>query len=119
MTRRALGLALSAAIAVTVGSVAATAQRGRAPSPEGTAATEVRGRYVGNGDGTVYQGGKGIEVTYSRPIKRGRDLWGTGADCGRLLNDTAAVWGAGANVSTRLRTELPLVMNNKRVAAGE
>jgi hypothetical protein len=119
MTRRALGLALSAAIAIAAGSVAATAQRARTPSPDGTAATEVRGKYVGNGDGTVYQGGKWIEVTYGRPIKRGRELWGTGADYGRLLNDTAPVWRAGANVSTRLRTELPLVINNKTIAPGE
>src|SRR4051812_10878060 len=102
MTRRALGLTLSAAIAVTVGSGAATAQRVRTPSPDGTAATEVRGKYVANADAPVYQGGKWIEVIYSRPIKRGRDLWGTGADYGRLLNDTAPVWRAGANVSTRL-----------------
>src|SRR5262249_30299535 len=29
------------------------------------------------------------------------------------------VWRAGANVSTRLRTELPLVFNGKTVAPGE
>jgi len=96
----------------------ATAQGGRPPSPEGTAATEVRGKYVG-GDEPVYQGGKWIEVIYGRPIKRGRELWGSGTDYGKMINGGAPVWRAGANVSTRLRTELPLVINGKTVAPGE
>ena len=37
-----------------------------------------------------YQGGKWIEITYGRPIKRGRDLWGPGANYGRTLNDGRA-----------------------------
>jgi len=94
-------------------------QRGRQASPEGTAATEVRGKYVPRGDEPFYQGGKWIEVTYGRPIKRSRDLWGSGADYGKMLNGGAPVWRAGANVSTRLHTELPLVINGKTVAPGE
>jgi hypothetical protein len=31
----------------------------------------------------------------------------------------APVWRAGANVSTRLKTEVPLAINNKTVAPGE
>jgi hypothetical protein len=119
MTRRVLGLGLWAAMAMMLGSDPAIAQRGRPPSPDGTTATEVRGKYTGSPDEPVYQGGKWIEVTYSRPIKRGRDLWGSGADYGRLLNGGAPVWRAGANVSTRLRTELPLIVNNKTIAPGE
>src|SRR5262249_44805043 len=64
-------------------------------------------------------GGKWIEITYGRPIKRGRDLWGAGADYGKMVNAGAPVWRAGANVSTRLKTEVPLVINNKTVAPGE
>ena len=119
MTGRVLTLGVSAAIAVMLGSSAVVAQRGRPASPDGSAATEIRGKYVGSADEPVYQGGKWIEVTYSRPIKRGRDLWGTGADYGRLLNGGAPVWRAGANISTRLKTELPLVINNKTIPAGE
>jgi len=108
-------------IAVTIASIAAvtTAQVGRPASPDGIAATEVRGKYVGGGDEPTYQGGKWIEVLYGRPIKRGRDLWGAGADYGKRLNGGAPVWRAGANVSTRLRTELPLVINSKTVPPGE
>src|SRR5205085_10612311 len=49
----------------------------------------------------------------------GRVLFGSGADYGRKLYGGAPVWRAGANVSTRLRTELPLVINGKTLAAGE
>jgi len=118
MSGRVLVLGVAVAIAVTMGGTA-DAQRGRQPSPDGSAATEIRGKYAGSADEPVYQGGKWIEVTYSRPIKRGRDLWGTGADYGRLLNGGAPVWRAGANISTRLKTELPLVINNKTIPAGE
>src|SRR5712691_971224 len=96
----------------------ALAQGARIPSPVGVAATEVRGRYL-SGPESPYQGGKWIEITYGRPIKRGRDLWGSGASYGRQLNNGAPVWRAGANVSTRLRTEVPLVVNGKTIAPGE
>jgi len=58
------------------------AQGGRPASPTGTAATEVGGKYEkpAGADEPVYTGGKWIEITYGRPIKRGRDLWGSGAD---------------------------------------
>ena len=117
VTRSFVGMIVLASLAI--GSDRLIAQRGRQPSPDGVAATEVRGRYVGDPAEPTYEGGKWIEVTYSRPIKRGRDLWGKGADYGRMLNGGAPVWRAGANVSTRLRTELPLVINNKTLAPGE
>lgn len=111
-----LGLA-SAAIAAAV--VVTVAQGGRPASPTGTAATQVGGKYVKGQDEPVYQGGKWIEITYGRPIKRGRDLFGSGADYGKTLNAGAPVWRAGANVSTRLKTDVPLTINGKTVAPGE
>lgn len=119
MTRSVLGAMFAGAMAVALAGDVLFAQREHPASPDGTAATEVRGRYVGSGDEQVYRGGKWIEITYGRPIKRGRDLWGTGADYGRKLNDGAPVWRAGANVSTRLRTEIPLVIGGKTLAPGE
>ena len=97
------------------------AQGGRPASPAGTSATQVGGKYTNpaGADEPVYSGGKWIEVTYGRPIKRGRDLWGSGADYGKKLYAGAPVWRAGANVTTRLKTEVPLVINNKSVAPGE
>jgi hypothetical protein len=110
---------IAASVAVLAGSGILLAQGFRSPSPTGTAATQVGGKYVAGGEAPQYQGGKWIEITYGRPIKRGRDLWGAGANYGRTLNDGAPVWRAGANVSTRLKTEVPLVINGKTVAAGE
>jgi hypothetical protein len=102
-------------IAFTAGLVA---QGGRPASPPGTAATEIRGKYTGGAE-PEYVGGKWIEITYSRPIKRARELWGSGTKYGEILNNGAPVWRAGANVSTRLKTELPLVINGKTINPGE
>ena len=66
-----------------------------------------------------YQGGKWIEIIYSRPIKRGRILFdGTGANYGKTVNPDAPVWRAGANQSTQLKTEVQLVVNGKTVPPG-
>ena len=78
----------------------------KAASPSGTAATQV--------------GGKWIEITYSRPILRGRtDVFGKGADYGTKVLAGAPVWRAGANQTTRLKTEVPLEMGGKKIEPGE
>jgi hypothetical protein len=110
---------VSAAAAVLVGGALVLAQGGKPASPEGFAATQVVGTYVKGADEDVYQGGKWIEISYGRPIKRGRDLWGSGATYGKNLNAGAPVWRAGANVTTRLKSEVPLVIAGKTVAPGE
>jgi hypothetical protein len=122
MTRR---LIASAALALAMGPLVA-AQDTRPLSPNGTASAQVRGKYVkpaGRGapalGGESYEGGKWIEITYGRPLKRGRNLWGTGATYGKAALVGAPIWRAGANVSTRLKTEVPLVVNGKTVAPGE
>lgn len=111
---------LMAASALVLGlGAAALAQGGRPASPAGTAATEVQGKYDTSGAEPVYKGGKWIEITYGRPIKRGRNLFGgTGADYGKAVNPDAPVWRAGANNTTQLKTEVPLVINGKTVAPG-
>ena len=74
------------AAAVMAASVGIAAQGGRPASPAGTAATQVGGKYVPGNDGQMYQGGKWIEIIYSRPIKRGRVLFeGTGANYGKTV----------------------------------
>ena len=96
-------------------------------SPTGTASTQVGGKWVkpasGRGaptlGGETYQGGKWIEISYGRPLKRGRELWGSGADYGKAALVGTPIWRAGANVSTRLKTEVPLVLGGKTVAPGE
>jgi len=91
------------------------AQSRRIASPPGTSATEVGGRY---NERQAYVSGRWIEITYGRPIKRGRDLFGP-ADYPDALKDGAPVWRAGANVSTRLITEAALVIGGKTVPTGE
>lgn len=91
-------------------------------SPRGLAATQVGGRWVESkpGAGTSYTDGKWITVDYGRPILRGRqDIFGSGADYGKKVNAGAPVWRAGANQTTRLRTDVPLVLAGQTLPPGE
>ena len=82
------------------------AQQRRQASPEGTVSTQVNGRW--------------IDIVYGKPILRGRtNIFGSGADYGKTLFDGGTVWRAGANVSTRLRNEMPLEIGGKRIPPGE
>jgi hypothetical protein len=111
--------ALATSIGILAVSALVLAQGGRPASPAGSAAAQVGGKYVPSQDGPVYQGGRWIEVTFGRPIKRGRDvLGGTGDKYGKVANPDAPVWRAGANVTTQLKTEVPLVINGKTVSPG-
>ena len=96
----------------------ATAQDTRPASPAGTSATQVGGQWVKGSAAERYQDGKWIEITYGRPIRTGRSLWGSGADYGKPLLAGAPVWRAGADVSTQLKTEVPLQIGGKTVPAG-
>jgi Protein of unknown function (DUF2911) len=114
------------------GALAGAQQGGRPMSPDGSAQTQVLGKWtkgerpaftLGRED---YVGGKWIEITYGRPLQRGRDLFGSGANYGKAANDVGTpnfpappVWRAGANMSTRLKTEVPLVFGKATVPAGE
>jgi hypothetical protein len=112
-------LAVAGIAILVAGSLAQTPVR-KPASPAGTAATQIGGKYVEVQGGQRYQDGKWIEVTYSRPIKRGRqNLFGAGADYGKAVSDGAPVWRVGANQTTRLKTEVPLVFDGKALPAGE
>ncbi len=102
---------------VVVTTVGADAQQDRRPlSPAGRSATQIGGTAFDGRQG--YVGGKWIEITYGRPIMRGRDLFGPD-DFVEFLNDGAPVWRAGANVSTRLFSEIPLNLGGTVVSPGE
>ena len=114
-------------------------------SPPGQAATQVGGKWAAPKEGAEprYTGGKWIVIEYGRPILRGRKtIFGTPAKAtaagkkaapkaaakaaatppaayGEKVNSGAPVWRAGANVTTRLRTEVPLVFGDKTLQAGE
>ena len=87
----------------------------RPASPRGHSATEIGGDYVAY---RGYAGGRWIEIDYGRPIKRSRALF-TPPDFVQNLNGGAPVWRAGANQSTVLTTELPLVFGETTVPPGE
>jgi hypothetical protein len=117
---------ITAAALALAGSVV-LAQQAAAPapmpaSPRGTAATQIGGKWVVEKEGAAprYREGKWIVVDYGRPILRGRtDIFGSGADYGKKVNDDGPVWRAGANQTTRFKTEAPLVFAGKTLAAGE
>ena len=90
------------------------------PSPRGSAAIQVGGSWEGTGTDRKYTGGSWITVDYGRPVLRGREnIFGTGADYGKAVMAGTAIWRAGANETTRLVTQVPLVIGGKTIAAGE
>ena len=103
ITMRATLLALSIGL-LLVG--VASAQEERPASPKGHAATQI--------------GDSWIDVEYSRPILRGRQgIFGSGDYYGTKVNAGAPVWRAGANVTTRIKTEVDLEIGGTKVPAGE
>jgi hypothetical protein len=88
-------------------------------SPRGSAAAQVSGTWEQTERGPRYTGGKWITVDYGRPILRGREnIFGSGADYGKQVLGNASIWRAGANETTRLTTEAPLVFGGKTVEPG-
>ncbi len=98
-------LILSLCLAV-IGLAPAAAQGDRPASPEGAASTQI--------------GDAWIDITYSRPILRGRTgIFGSGEEYGQTLLAGGPVWRAGANVTTRINTEADLMIGGTTVPAGE
>ena len=115
---RKLGM-IALALAASGSFIVAQQPAQRPASPRGTAATQVGGKYVKTERGQRYEGGKWIEITYGRPILRGRtNVFGTGADYGKMVTGDAAIWRAGANDTTRLTTQAPLQIGDKTIAPG-
>jgi hypothetical protein len=130
MTKRVLA---AGAVVTMLGAIAVAQQPPARPmSPEGSAQVQVLGSWTKPARPAftlgreTYEGGKWIEIKYGRPLQRGRDLFGSGADYGKAANDVGApgfpappVWRAGANKSTRLMTEVPLMFGKTTVPPGE
>src|SRR5262245_12917188 len=125
-------VATAATILAFTGIALEAQQAARPMSPEGSAQAQVLGKWTKGERPSFslgrenYVGGKWIEITYGRPLQRQRDLFGSGPNYGKAINDVGTanlpappVWRAGANVSTRLKTEVPLVFADKTVPAGE
>ena len=108
---------LATSVAVFLAATSVLSAQGIPASPEGKAQVQVG--YTAGAD--AVKTGKWIEITYGRPILRGRtNIFGSGADYGtKVVTDGAKIWRAGANVTTRLRTETALTIGGKPVPAGE
>jgi hypothetical protein len=107
------GVALLLAVPLTAD---AQQQDERPRSPAGSSATQIGGGYY---DGQLgFVGGSWIEITYGRPIRRGRDIFSPD-DFVEHLNDGAPVWRAGANVSTRLVTAVAMEFAGTVIPPGE
>jgi hypothetical protein len=117
---------------LVMGTLLVAQQTKRPLSPPGQASVQVAGKWVKSDrqsytmGGERYEGGKWIDILYSRPLMRGRAAFGgTGKDYGKSMLaqipgvPKATVWRAGANVSTRLKTEVPLVIGGTTVPPGE
>lgn len=115
-----------AAVLVAGSLLAAQGQGNRPLSPDGIASVHVQGKWEKTErqqftlGGERYVGGSWIDITYGRPMLRGREAFtGTGADYGKAAYAGAPVWRAGANLSTRLKNSIPLVIGTTTVPAGE
>jgi Protein of unknown function (DUF2911) len=97
------------------------AQQRKPLSPPGHAATQVGGKWEKQKNGEErYVDGKWIEISYSRPILRGREnIFGSGADTGKRVDAGAPVWRLGANQTTRLHTEVALEIGGKTLEPGD
>jgi DUF2911 family protein len=117
MQRRSIALI---ALFVTAAAAAAAQSDRRPASPSGTAAAEIGSSLEPAGAAEpTYKRGKWIEITHGRPLKRGRDLFGgSDANYGKVANPDAPVWRAGANNTTQLKNELPIVIGGKTMAPG-
>lgn len=116
--RNVLTISIAAA-ALAAPSFAQQAQRPM--SPPGTTSVTVGGTWgEPNANGVRrYANGKWVEITYNRPILRGRtEVFGKGADYGKAVNDGSPVWRVGANQTTKLTTEATLEIGGKRLAPG-
>ena len=72
------------------------------------------------GDAATQIGETWITVNYSRPILRGRtNIFGAGDSYGQTVNAGAPVWRAGANKSTRFKTDADLQFGDHTLLAGE
>ena len=95
---------LSSLVALVTVPVAADDHRPK--SPPGTASTQI--------------GDAWIDVTYSRPILRGRQgIFGAGEEYGKTVMGRSDYWRAGANATTRITTELDLQVQGNVVPAGD
>jgi Protein of unknown function (DUF2911) len=121
MTGRCALLAMTAVFASALVVTAQTVPGVKLPpSPQGQAAIQVAGRWEKTeSGGQRYADGRWIVVDYGRPLLRGRpNIFGSGADYGKVVNDGSSVWRMGANDTTLLTTQVPLTIGGTTIQPG-
>ena len=104
--RKTAATVLSITLLIALIALPASAQP---KSPRGQAATQTGAGFA-----------QWVSVDYSRPILRGRQgVFGDGEAYGKKVNAGAPVWRAGADSSTRLKTEVGLNFGGTALPAGE
>ena len=89
------------------------------PSPSGQAAIQFGAASEKSDVNQRYRNGKWVVVDYGRPILRGRtNIFGSGAEYGKVVSDGSPVWRMGANDSTQFTTQLPLSIGGKALRPG-
>ena len=112
-----LVVTMGIAAALGAGAMAQQDPKPRPLSPRGSAEAHVGMEVTKTGTRTSIKGGNWIEITYGRPLKRGRPVWG-GETFGKDLYAGAPVWRAGSDVATQLKTEVPLAIGGKTLPGG-
>ena len=109
-----------AAIAMSVAAAAQSKPDVKLPaSPRGLSAVQVGGTWSTVDGEQRYTNGSWITVDYGRPILRGRqNIFGSGTSYGKVVNPDSAIWRAGANDTTRLTTQVPLVIGGTTIQPG-
>ncbi len=119
MRTTSLGLLAAITVASAVTTFAQTSAVPTISSPRGSAATQVAGTWATVDGNQRYRDGKWIAVDYGRPVLRGRtNIFGSGADYGKAVLAGSPIWRAGANQTTTLTTEAPLVFGGTTIAPG-
>jgi len=89
------------------------------PSPQGQSAVQLGGRWEKTADGQRYVDGKWVVVDYGRPLLRGRaNIFGVGAEYGKVVSDGSPVWRMGANDSTQFTTQVSHSIGGKTLEPG-
>ena len=90
------------------------AQSRRPLSGDGVASAHILGKWVKTDREAftlgeeIYHGGKWIDITYGRPLLRGREAFpGSGVEYGKVTNAGAPAWRPGAVFRQESRPKFP------------
>ena len=96
---------------LVLGGISLQAQQTRAASSGGNSPHETTGGVIGD-----RRSGARVTVTYGRPFKKDRKIWGSAAD--KALVPDGKAWRLGSDEATLLVTQQPLAFGETTIPAG-